>query len=106
MDNDQITALAREYAEEYTKKKYPNVPGHVRERIIEGRMEHMEDFIPWLLRRFCLVEKSNVMEIYEKKKRMEDMAGELHKPLMGLWFKAGLKLLEDFFPEIVKEVKE
>lgn len=33
------------------------------------------------------------------------MAGELHKPLMGLWFKAEIKLLEDLFPEIVKEVE-
>lgn len=49
--------------------------------------------------------KSKVMGIYEKKKRMEYMAGELHKPLMGLWFKAEIKLLEDLFPEIVKEVE-
>ena len=44
--NDEIAKLAREYAEEYTRKQYPNAPSHIRERIIEGRLEHMEDFIP------------------------------------------------------------
>lgn len=63
MTDHEITALAREYAEEYTKKKYPNAPGHVQERIIEGRMEHMEDFIPWLLRRYYLVEKEKAQQV-------------------------------------------
>ncbi len=31
MNDPEITALAREYAEEYTRKKYPNAPDHVRE---------------------------------------------------------------------------
>ena len=72
MKESEITALAREYAEEYTKKKYPNVPGHVRERIVEGRLEHMEDFIPWLLRRYCLVEKEAVRKEYESVKDTTD----------------------------------
>lgn len=96
IDNDQITALAREYAEERASLMQGSLSTKIQAELV----------IRFLIRRFCLVEKSKVMEIYEKEKRMEKMAGVLHKPLMGLWFKAGLKLLEDFFPEIVKEVKE
>lgn len=57
MTNDEIAKLARKYAEEYTREKYPNAPGHIRERIIEGRLEHMKDFIPWLLRTHYIVSK-------------------------------------------------
>lgn len=102
MNEDQITALAREYAEEYTKKKYPNVPGYVRERIVEGRLEHMEDFIPWLLRRYCLVEKKDVEAKYqEAKERYFNPDDEIEKTMYG----GRMSMLEYLFPEITKEVE-
>lgn len=102
MNDDQITALAREYAEEYTKKKYPNAPGHIRERIGEGRLEHIEDFIPWLLRRFCLVEKSKV----ETKNKESLAALESNDNEDVKWGTYRLSLLKSLFPEIGKEVEE
>ena len=102
MTQDKITALAREYAEEYTRKTYPNVPGHVRDRIIEGRLEHMEDFIPWLLRRFCLVEKKDVETKYkEAKERYFNPDDEIEKTMYG----GRISLLEYLFPEIAKEME-
>lgn len=104
MTDDQITALVREYAEEYTKKKYPNAPGHIQERIVEGRLEHMEDFIPWLLRRFCLVKKSKIREAYkDAQKDQHNSEGDFALTLAGRNRSA---VLIDLFPEIVKEVEE
>lgn len=100
MDNDQITALAREYAKEYTKKNYPNVPGHVRERIVEGRLEHMEDFIPWLLRRYCLVEKKQLIEEYKSAKHDSKMAHRERLYTVLSVASARKALLESLFPEI------
>lgn len=101
MTDQEITALAREYAEEYTKKKYPNAPGHVRERIIEGRMEHMEDFIPWLLRRYYLVEKSKAREAY--KDAQKDQHNSERDFALTLAGRNRSAVLIDLFPEIAKE---
>ena len=68
MTPEEIRKLAEEYAEEHTRKTYPNAPSLVRERIIEGRLEHMEDFIPWLLRTHCIVSKEKVRNHYNMAK--------------------------------------
>ncbi len=102
MDKDQLTALAREYAEEYTKKKYPNAPGHVRERIVEGRLEHMEDFIPWLLRRYCIVEKGKVRRQFEYAQRLIG-SRDYNKQCIG---EGSQGILQRLFPEIAKEVEK
>lgn len=58
MDDNQITALAREYAEEI----YPNLS----DKIISRKTQEIKDaerVIRFLLRRFCLVEKSKATEL-------------------------------------------
>lgn len=109
MTPEEITALAHEYGE-YTANNPIFAPyldtDEKKDINLRANAHRAKDVIKWMADRFCLVEKSKVMEIYEKKKRMEKMAGVLHKPLMGIWFKAELKSLEDFFPEIVKEVEK
>lgn len=58
MDDNQITALAREYAE----GMYPNLS----DKIISLRTQEIkeaEGVIRFLLRRFCLVEKSKATEL-------------------------------------------
>lgn len=104
MSDPEIIALARECAEKYTKKKYPNAPGHVRERIVEGRLEHMEDFIPWLLRRYCLVEKSKVVAEYKNVAKAVKAKREYNLTLSEDKL-AKADLLFDLFPEIAKEVE-
>lgn len=58
MDDNQITALAREYAEEI----YSNLS----DKIISRKTQEIKDaerVIRFLLRRFCLVEKSKATEL-------------------------------------------
>lgn len=108
MTPNQINALAREYAEEYTRKEYPNVPGHVRERIIEGRLEHMEDFIPWLLRHYCLVEKSKLETEWERCRRLLNnaMTNPEKYPTTIARMGGRLALLETLFPEFFKDKEQ
>lgn len=103
MNKEEITALASEYAEEYTKKKYPNVPGHVRERIVEGRLEHMEDFIPWLLRSYCLVEKDKVRGEYLLARA--DYRTSNGMPTVQEYHIGEMSMIERLFPELGKEVE-
>ena len=59
---DQITALAREYAEEI----YPHEDGEdlgQMEFLRSSATKHIEASIKMLSRRFCLVEKSKVAEL-------------------------------------------
>ena len=67
-----VTALAREYAEEkvdprgFSKRTY--------EVLVDENAEYVEDVIRFLLRRYCLVEKSKVIIKYKNMKRLEEDA--------------------------------
>lgn len=61
MNDDQITALAREYAEEVYRnahKEMEVLPNCLSNEAINMFAEDMESKLKWLLRRYCLVEKS------------------------------------------------
>ena len=97
MTDNEITALAREYAEEI----YPNLS----DKIISLRTQEIknaERLIRFLLRRYCLVEKEAVRKEYE-------MAREIWKrvvPIDAKAFNEGrMSAIESLFPEIAKEVK-
>lgn len=93
IDNDQITALAREYAEEIVDHK----------RLSTTVADDTEDVIRFLLRRFYLVEKNRVEKEY--KKTCESV--NKHSATTGCLFFVGQKqTLESLFPEIAKEVEE
>ncbi len=97
MNNDQITALAREYAEEirpYNDKTAPLSILDIREA---------ERLIRFLLRRFCLVEKERlkrVMLLHIEKSNECSKGGKT-------WFfhKGSANTLRYLFPEIAKEVE-
>lgn len=93
MTNDQITAIAREYAE---------ADGYGLQII----QDDTEMFLRWLSRRFCLVEKSRIQEEYQKAQAQIKYGKELG--IHGLVTCGGAKeiLLESLFPEIGKEVEE
>lgn len=64
MNEDQITTLAREYAEEI----YPHEEGEdlgQMEFLRISAAKHIEASIKMLSRRFCLVEKSKICEAYK-----------------------------------------
>lgn len=62
MNDDQLTALAHEYAEEciapygFSRETY--------EELVEEKAESIAFAFRWLDRRFCLVEKSKVKQCY------------------------------------------
>lgn len=64
MTDTEITALAREYAEE-TCKDIPrnNDIKSLRKSAIKLSAEGMETRLRWLLRRYCLVEKSKATDL-------------------------------------------
>ena len=106
MNDDQITTLAREYAEEKTAhisfKAYAD-PEFKKELHIRGCANNAKDVIEWLLRRFCLVEKSKLEEEFHEA-TMD--CGNID-PCSDLWEVCHAKkcLLESLFPEIRKEVE-
>lgn len=102
MINDQITALAREYAEEATKDiPLDNDIKSLRESAIKLNAEGMEKRLRWLLRRFCLVEKSKVKDIRKGILVQFDPKNFGYSP----YNQGRIDLLKSLFPEIAKEVE-
>lgn len=112
MSNEEITALAREYAEEI----YPNLS----DKIISLRTQEIknaERLIRFLLRRYALVEKEAIRKEYESvKDTPDDCNYEEHGatwdkiPYLSRFYDEGYdcgqkNLLESLFPEIAKEVE-
>lgn len=89
MTDQQITDLAREYAE----KDEPFV------QIIQ---DDAEDFLRWLSRRYCLVEKQLVRKQFDYAQKLIEDRNYL-KQHIGV---GSYCILERIFPEIEKEVEE
>lgn len=96
MNDDQITALAREYAEQTDGSPAD----------IAYRKAIAENTLRFLLRRFCLVEKKQVIEEYKSAKHDSKMAHRERLYTMLAAASARKALLESLFPEIGKEVEE
>lgn len=98
MTPNQITALAREYAE----SRYPEAKTDEDDFLYDSAVYVMEDNLRWLLRRFCLVEKKDVEAKYqEAKERYFNPDDEIEKTMYG----GRMSMLEFLFPEIAKEVE-
>lgn len=100
MDNDQLTALAREYAEETTKTDAgdPNLSASDLNGIKHDVVEYAEEVITFLLRRFCLVEKSKVEDIHKGILVQLDPKNFGYSP----YNQGRIDLLKSLFPEIAK----
>ena len=96
MTTEEITALAREYAEEFYK--------------VRGGLDLMadeaENVIRFLFRRYALVEKSKLKEEYRKVQKQMIEGDELGIHVLFIHGKIKKDLLESLFPEIAKEVEE
>lgn len=94
IDNDQITALAREYAEELCPDNKLN-----REMIELDCL----GFLDRVLNSYCLVEKSKIREAYkDAQKDQHNSEGDFALTLAG---RNRSSVLIDLFPEIAKEVE-
>ena len=100
MNDDQITALAREYAEEKNNaisfKAYSD-PEFKKELHIRGCANDAKDIIKFLLRRYCLVEKEKLKAIrYRNVYSAEDIRSKFTEEC----------LIDALFPDLGKEVEE
>lgn len=104
MTDDQITALAREYAEWVTDvpkaKELPNCLRNEANKLIADSAERM---LTWLCDRFCLVEKEAIHREYDIVKRAYDEPQNEEEKRVAEFL---LGLIYCLFPEIAKEVEK
>lgn len=106
MTQNQITALAREYGEYVANRLDHDMcsdPELRHKLVAKGNSEFAQHVLEWLLRRFCLVEKSKIQKEYDEAK----IFCENLDPCGGnyTWCESKIRLLESLFPEIAKEVE-
>lgn len=114
MTPEAITALAHEYAEEI----YPHEEGEdlgQMEFLRTSAAKHIKASLKMLSRRFCLVEKSKLEQMYkeavEGKCELEKMQPQNTYAKNSILMKVGMNAgcaytLKSLFPEIAKEVEE
>lgn len=114
MTTEEITALAREYAEEI----YPHEEGEdlgQMEFLRTSATKHIEASLKMLSRRYCLVEKSKLTKMYKEavdgKCELEKMQPQNTYAKNSILMKVGMNAgcaytLKSLFPEIGKEVEE
>lgn len=100
MNDKTITALAREYAEEEAKGTAVDaLPNGLKESVIQRNADHFEKHLRFLLRRYCLVEKSKIIEEY-KAAQKDQHSNDSIRFIVGRNVSAALA---NIFPEIAKE---
>lgn len=106
MDNDQLTTLAREYAEEMIKgRPSEELSNYLKNSMLAMNTEHVAEIFRWLMRRYCLVEKSKLEDEYKSAKHDSKMAHRERLYTMLAVASARKALLEFLFPEIAKEAE-
>lgn len=75
MNKEEITALASEYAEEKGKKmeREQGLPNCLLKEVMGMDVEELINFLQWLLRRYCLVEKEAVRKWTGVKLRLPEL---------------------------------
>lgn len=115
MTPDQIAALAREYAEEMIKgKPSEELPNCLKNSMLTMNTEYVAEIFRWLLRRYCLVEKSKVEQMYKEAAegncKLEKMRPQNTYAKNSIAMRIGVNFgcvhtLKSLFPEIAKEVQ-
>lgn len=107
MKPEEIADLAREYAEEINAdamQYFPQPLPDSMEVLVKADQEKAERLIHFLLRRFCIVEKSKVMQIYQAKQHI--LANQnVFGITVATEAAAQKRLMLCLFPEIGKEVE-
>ncbi len=102
MNNDQITALAREYAEEGAEEV--GLPNCLQNETLGLVATETECVIKWLLRRFALVEKENIKRYFQSRNYILTHQDK-YEVYIVRESEVEMKLLRCLFPEIAKEVE-
>lgn len=108
MTDQQITAIAREFAKERCSTILYDTfaDSDRRERDLSILAVEAKAHFQWLLQRYCLVEKSKLIEEYKSAKRDSKVASREKLYSMFALAEARKALLQSLFPEIAKEVEE
>ena len=104
MIDNQITSLAREHAKIACPEFAYKGDKELRNDDIKGETISIEAFLRFLLRRFCLIEKSKVEEVYKNTKSYKSELEPFSRQSDCCSVK--LRLLESLFPDLGKEVEE
>lgn len=98
MTPEEITALAREYAEELSP-----------DNKVERKMIELDclGFLDRVLNSYCLVEKSKIEEAYKACTSMRDdnLLPNIESAILHHRGMEGVRVLKSLFPEIAKEVE-
>lgn len=106
MNESEIIALAREYAEEMIKgKPSEKLPNCLKNSMLEMNTEYVAEVFQWLLRRYCLVKKEVVRKEYNEARRAVREGHRERLDTMIVVNNSRRVLLESLFPEIAKEVE-
>lgn len=104
MKESEITALAREYAEEIVKAK--ELTGKDVDMLVEVICSNSETFLQWLLHRYALVEKNKLKNIHQYIMNKIKVGENLRRKKTIDEGKAQRAIFDGLFPEIAKEVEE
>ena len=103
MNDTEITAIAREYAEEEGKHDIEQGFGEAFAKdMLEFNEKEFKSVLEFLLRRYALVEKEKVRRQFEYAKGLLDDQ-DYNKQCIGVGSRG---ILNRLFPEIEKEVKD
>lgn len=115
MKASEITALAREYAEEISPvnllNDYPEakmIADMMRNALSEATANQIKDFegfLRFLLRRYCLVEKANAKQFFQSRQHILKHQDEYDRYIVDE-ASAEKRLMLCLFPEIAKEVED
>ena len=101
MTDQEITSLAREYAEEMIKgKPSEELPNCLKNSMLAMNTEYIAEVFQWLLRRYCLVEKRKVEDIHKGILVQLDPKNFGYSP----YNQGRMDVLKSLFPGIAKEV--
>lgn len=104
MTDQKITAIAREYAEEFVKAK--GLTSKDCDILFNAICLSTERFLPWLLRRYSLVEKNELKDVRQHIMNKIKVGENLRRKKTIDEGKTQRSIFDALFPEIAKEVEE
>lgn len=107
MNDDQITALAREFAEETRNGilgLFPQPLPDSMEVLIKNDQEYYGRFLRWITNRYCLVEKENIKKYFQSRNYILTHQDK-YEVYIVRESEVEMELLRCLFPAIGKEVE-
>lgn len=109
MNKEQITAIAREYAEKIRKDTLQSFPRPLPESmellIIKNDQEYYGQFLRWLSQRYCLVEKAKAKQFFQARQNILKHQNKYDRYIVDE-ASAEKRLMLCLFSDIAKEVGE